>query len=45
MVEWMKEHQAEIVGLDRNRPLLPQLDESTDDRLQAVARGMDPMAN
>jgi len=44
LLEWMDEHGDEIVGLDRERPLLPQLDRMTDEQLRAAFRSMDPLA-
>jgi len=44
LVDWMSAHAAEIAGLDRGKPLLPQLDKLTDDQLRAAASSMDPFA-
>jgi hypothetical protein len=43
-VAWMSAHPAEVADLDRQRPLLPQLDKLSDDQLRAVARAIDPWA-
>jgi hypothetical protein len=43
-VEWIRAHPAEIVGYDRKRPPLAQLDKLTDAQLRSVARGLDPIA-
>ena len=40
----MDEHAGDILGLDRERPLLPQLDLLTNDQLRAAFRSMDPLA-
>ena len=44
VVKWMDRHADEIDDLDRERPLLPQLDLLTDDQLRAAFRSMDPLA-
>ncbi len=44
VVRWMKKHRAEIVGLDPDRPMLPQFDSLTDDQMRAVFRSMDSLA-
>jgi hypothetical protein len=44
LVEWMSAHAPAIAGLDRARPLLPQLDKLNADQLRAAARSMDPLA-
>lgn len=45
LVQWMEAHGAEIRGLDRSLPALPQLDKLTDDQLRAAFRSMDPRAS
>ncbi|MEM7201187.1 MAG: hypothetical protein AAF628_13015 [Planctomycetota bacterium] len=45
LVEWMSKHRAEIEGLERERPLLPQLDRLTNEQLRNAFRSMDPLAN
>ena len=44
VVAWLSAHASEIDGLDRSRPLLPQLDRLTDDQLRAAFASMDPFA-
>jgi hypothetical protein len=44
LVAWMESHTAEITGLNRTRPLLPQFDLLTDDQMRAAFRSMDPWA-
>lgn len=41
---WMRTHAAEIAGLDRDKPLLPQLDRLTDAQLREAFRSLDPLA-
>ena len=45
LVSWMRGHQSEIRQLNRDRPLLPQLDRLNDSQLKAAMRSMDPWAN
>ena len=45
LVKWMRQHEDEIVNLDRTRPYLPQLDLLTDEQLRAAFRAMDPWAD
>jgi len=42
---WMRTHAAEIPGLDRDKPLLPQLDKLTDAQLREAFRSIDPLAS
>lgn len=44
LLAWMKDHAAEIRGLQTDRPLLPQLDLLRDAQLRAAFRSMDPLA-
>ena len=44
LVKWMSRHAQAIVGLDFERPLLPQLDRLADEQLRAAFRSMDPLA-
>ncbi len=44
LVKWIKRHGDEIEGLDRRRPLLPQLDKLSDAQMRAAFRSMDPLA-
>jgi hypothetical protein len=44
LLDWMESHQAEIKGLDKSRPLLPQFDKLTDDQMRAAMRSLDPWA-
>jgi hypothetical protein len=39
----MDGHQAEIAGLDPDRPLLPQLDLLTGEQIVRATRSMDPL--
>jgi hypothetical protein len=43
LVGWMDGHQAEIAGLDPDRPLLPQLDLLTGEQIVRATRSMDPL--
>jgi hypothetical protein len=43
LVAWMGTHAAEIPGLDKSSPLLPQLDKLSAQQLLAAVRGMDPI--
>jgi hypothetical protein len=43
LVAWMGDHAAEIAGLDRARPLLPQFDRLTDEQIRAAFASLDPM--
>ncbi len=43
LVNWMDDHRPEIGGLDRSRPLLPQLDLLTDDQIRQAIREADPL--
>ncbi len=43
LVAWMTAHAAEISGLDRARPLLPQFDLLTDDQIREAFASLDPM--
>ncbi len=45
VLRWMEVHAAEIAGLDRSAPLLPQLPLLTDPQLRAAFRSMDPLAS
>lgn len=45
LVSWIETHSAQIVGFDRSRPALPQLDLLTEDQLIRAARAMDPLAD
>ena len=45
IVRWMREHTGEIDDLDPGRPLLPQLDQLTDEQLREAFRSMDPLAS
>jgi len=44
IVAWMEKHAAEIGGLDRSRPLLPQFDLLTSEQIRATFVSMDPLA-
>ena len=44
VLAWMDGHGAEVKGLDRSAPLLPQLTLLTDDQLRAAVRSIDPLA-
>ncbi len=44
LLRWMESHSAEIEGLDRSRPLLPQLDLLTSEQIIRTCREADPMA-
>lgn len=43
LVAWMSAHAAEITGLERSRPMLPQFDRLTDDQIRAAFASLDPM--
>ena len=44
VVAWMRGHASEIARLDRQTPLLPQLDKLTDAQLRTAFRSLDPLA-
>ncbi len=44
LVAWMRSHAEAIDGLDKSRPLLPQLPQLSDEQLRAAFRSMDPFA-
>lgn len=44
IVDWMEKHKDEIKGLDKTRPLLPQLDRLTDEQIREAIRTVDPLA-
>ncbi|MEQ9424911.1 MAG: hypothetical protein RJQ09_10865 [Cyclobacteriaceae bacterium] len=44
VVNWMEDHQSEIVGFDTTRPTLPQLLKLTEDQLRAAVKSLDPLA-
>ena len=44
LVEWMEEHQNDISGFDRQKPVLPQLELLTEEQLKAAMKSMDPLA-
>jgi hypothetical protein len=44
LVEWMRQHAAEVAGLDAAGPLLPQVGLLTSDQLRLAAREADPLA-
>jgi hypothetical protein len=44
VAKWMKQHAAEIAGLDTAKPLLPQFDKLTDEQIRTAFRSLDPLA-
>ncbi len=44
LLNWMEQHSREIQGLDRSRPLLPQLDLMTNEHIVQACREADSMA-
>lgn len=44
IVGWMRDNKNEIAGLEKNRPLLPQLDKLTEDQLRTAVNSLDPLA-
>lgn len=44
VLEWMTAHAAEIAGLDRGRPLLPQFDLLADEQMRQAFASLDPFA-
>ncbi len=44
LLKWMERHSSEIRGLNRSRPLLPQLDLITNDQILEACRQADSMA-
>jgi hypothetical protein len=44
LVDWLRTHADEVVGLDTDRPLLPQLDLMTNEQIRRAFRSMDPLA-
>jgi len=44
LTKWMREHAAQIAGLDASKPMLAQFDKLTDDQIRQAFRSMDPLA-
>ena len=43
LVAWLTAHAAEVAGLDRSRPLLPQFDRLTDNQIREAFASLDPL--
>ncbi len=44
IVKWMKKNKSDIKDLDLNRPMLPQLDQLTEEQLKVAVNSLDPLA-